>query len=100
MTTATQRQPKSAPTIREALSSEGGRRMFDATFAWLKKRGVQEHLLAETKAILEQANWEMDYPLVLEIINAVEATSRFLSIDRRPRLVVTNQNERPHLRSK
>lgn len=81
------------PSIRDVLSTDAGRREFDEMFAWLRKRGVGKFLLDKTRALLEPESSPMNYPLAIEILQAVEDTAGLLSINRRPHLVVSN--ERP-----
>jgi len=91
-TTAMDNLARYAPTIKEALDTEAGRRTADATWHWLRKKGIREELIAETEDFIRAKgdNWQLTHPLALEIISAVEITARHLSHDRGLRLVVSH----------
>ena len=89
-TTAMHTLARYAPTIREAPDTEGGRRTADATWNWLRKKGVREELIAETEDFIRSKGdrCPLIHLLALEIISAVEITAHHLSHDRGLRLVV------------
>lgn len=91
-TTAMDNLSRYAPTIQEALDTDGGRRTVDATWSWLRKKGAREELIAETEDFIRSKGdrWLPIHLLALEIISAVEITAHHLSHDRGLRLVVSH----------